>query len=284
MAGEVTTVVALVCASSADPIAHPWLLFQCTICSQLWRPSIWFLGWAAWRWASHLNPRGAVCCRAHAANQTRRWRLLTPGLTLTAGHTQPWEARAATERSRRNSILQVCARHRFPTSHTCRIRESVAHAHTYNPRSPPCFRFADGRAVLRSSVREFLASVAMEALDIPTTKALSLVTSGESVVRDQFYNGQPKVVLHPPSLTPWPCLSSFQLVCGGRVQREPGAVVCRVAPSFLRFGSLELQVSHQRLDQLKGLVDYLIAHHFPHLHHIVPDADRYVALHVWHSK
>ncbi|MGV8943654.1 protein adenylyltransferase SelO family protein, partial [Thermomonas sp.] len=67
----------------------------------------------------------------------------------------------------------------------------------------PYSRSADGRAVLRSSVREFLCSEAMHHLGIPTTRALSLVGTGEDVVRDMFYDGHP--------------------------QAEPGAVVCRVA-------------------------------------------------------
>ncbi|MCU0972986.1 MAG: protein adenylyltransferase SelO family protein, partial [Burkholderiales bacterium] len=78
----------------------------------------------------------------------------------------------------------------------------------------PYARRADGRAVLRSSVREFLCSEAMHHLGVPTTRALSLVATGEEVVRDMFYDGHPKV--------------------------EPGAVVCRVAPSFIRFGNFEL--------------------------------------------
>ena len=68
----------------------------------------------------------------------------------------------------------------------------------------PYSRRADGRAVLRSSIREFLCSEAMHHLGIPTTRALSLVTTGDSVVRDMFYDGNP---VH-----------------------EQGAVVCRVAP------------------------------------------------------
>ena len=75
-------------------------------------------------------------------------------------------------------------------------------------------RTADGRAVLRSSLREFLCSEAMHHLGIPTTRALSLVTTGQDVVRDVLYDGNPAP--------------------------EPGAICCRVAPSFLRIGSLEL--------------------------------------------
>ena len=55
----------------------------------------------------------------------------------------------------------------------------------------PYSRTADGRAVLRSSVREFLCSEAMHHLGVPTTRALSLVTTGDPVVRDMFYDGHP---------------------------------------------------------------------------------------------
>ena len=79
----------------------------------------------------------------------------------------------------------------------------------------PYSRRADGRAVLRSSVREFLCSEAMFHLGIPTTRALSLINTGEPVWRDLFYDGNG--------------------------QEEPGAVVCRVAPSFLRFGNFCLR-------------------------------------------
>ena len=97
----------------------------------------------------------------------------------------------------------------------------------------PYSRTADGRAVLRSSVREFVCSEAMHFLGVPTTRALSLVGTGEAVVRDMFYDGHPRP--------------------------EPGAIVCRVAPSFVRFGSF--QVMEPEL--LKPLADYVIREHFP---------------------
>ncbi|HUW35757.1 MAG TPA: protein adenylyltransferase SelO family protein, partial [Rhodocyclaceae bacterium] len=55
----------------------------------------------------------------------------------------------------------------------------------------PYSRGADGRAVLRSSIREFLCSEAMHHLGVPTTRALCLVATGEAVVRDMFYDGRP---------------------------------------------------------------------------------------------
>jgi uncharacterized protein YdiU (UPF0061 family) len=103
----------------------------------------------------------------------------------------------------------------------------------------PYARFADGRAVLRSSIREFLCSEAMHHLGVPTTRALSLVATGEDVVRDMFYDGHPKP--------------------------EPGAVVCRVAPSFLRFGHFELPASRGETDLVRRLADFAIRRDFPHL-------------------
>jgi uncharacterized protein YdiU (UPF0061 family) len=94
----------------------------------------------------------------------------------------------------------------------------------------PYSRTADGLAVLRSSVREYLCSEAMHALGVPTTRALSLVGTGELVIRDMFYDGNPR--------------------------QEPGAVVCRVAPSFLRFGNFQLPAARRDLDLLRRLVDY----------------------------
>ncbi len=103
----------------------------------------------------------------------------------------------------------------------------------------PYSRTADGLAVLRSSVREFLCSEAMHHLGVPTTRALSLITTGEPVIRDMFYDGNPKA--------------------------EPGAVVCRVAPSFTRFGNFQIFAAQQNIDLLKQLVDYTIRADFPHL-------------------
>ena len=103
----------------------------------------------------------------------------------------------------------------------------------------PYSRTADGLAVLRSSLREFLCSEAMFHLGVPTTRALSLVLTGEQVVRDMFYDGHP--------------------------QREPGAVVCRVAPSFTRFGNFQILATRGELDTLRLLVDHTIRTDFPHL-------------------
>jgi len=103
----------------------------------------------------------------------------------------------------------------------------------------PYSRNADGLAVLRSSIREFLCSEAMFHLGVPTTRALSLCATGDQVWRDMFYDGHPEY--------------------------EPGAVVCRVAPSFLRFGSFEIFAARNDLKTLKTLLDFTITTYFPHL-------------------
>ena len=103
----------------------------------------------------------------------------------------------------------------------------------------PYSRGADGRAVLRSSIREFLCSEAMHHLGIATTRALSLVATGDKVVRDMFYDGHPAA--------------------------EPGAIVCRVAPSFTRFGHFEILASRGELALLTQLIDFTISRDFPDL-------------------
>jgi serine/tyrosine/threonine adenylyltransferase len=114
----------------------------------------------------------------------------------------------------------------------------------------PYSRRADGRAVLRSSIREFLCSEAMHHLGVPTTRALSLVATGDTVIRDMFYDGNPEA--------------------------EPGAIVCRVAPTFLRFGNFELCASRGDVGLLKQLADYTLTHFFPELG--APSKEAYVAL------
>jgi uncharacterized protein YdiU (UPF0061 family) len=112
----------------------------------------------------------------------------------------------------------------------------------------PYSRTADGRAVLRSSIREFLCSEAMHHLGVPTTRALSVVTTGDAVVRDMFYNGN--------------------------AQEEPGAIVCRVAPSFIRFGNFEIFTARNDLALLAQLVDFTIARDYPHLASIADEMQR----------
>lgn len=103
----------------------------------------------------------------------------------------------------------------------------------------PYSRQADGRAVLRSSVREFLCSEAMHHLGVPTTRALSLVQTGDTVVRDMFYDGHPKA--------------------------EAGAVVCRVSPSFVRFGHFELPAARGDKELLEKLLHFVISTDRPDL-------------------
>ncbi|NJW51944.1 protein adenylyltransferase SelO [Salinimicrobium oceani] len=100
-------------------------------------------------------------------------------------------------------------------------------------------RHADGRAVLRSSVREYLMSEAMHHLGVPTTRALALVSTGDKVLRDMFYNGNPGY--------------------------EPGAIVTRVAPTFLRFGNFELLAAQREKDKLQQLISWTIDRYYPHL-------------------
>ena len=101
----------------------------------------------------------------------------------------------------------------------------------------PYSRQSDGLAVLRSSVREFICSEAMYHLGVPTTRALSLVLTGEKVWRDMFYDGNGAY--------------------------ESGAIVCRVAPSFTRFGNFQILSSRGDAPLLKQLVYFTIRTDFP---------------------
>ncbi|WP_036826065.1 protein adenylyltransferase SelO [Polaribacter sp. Hel1_85] len=103
----------------------------------------------------------------------------------------------------------------------------------------PYSRTADGLAVLRSSVREYLCAEAMFHLGVATTRSLSLSLSGDDVLRDVLYDGNPAY--------------------------EKGAIVSRISPSFLRFGNYEIFAARKDVKNLKVLVDYTIKHHFSHL-------------------
>lgn len=103
----------------------------------------------------------------------------------------------------------------------------------------PYSRHADGRAVLRSSVREYLMSEAMHHLGIPTTRALSLSLSGENVVRDLLYDGN--------------------------AAYEKGAVMTRTAPSFLRFGHFELISAQGETETLRELANFTLEKYFPEI-------------------
>ncbi len=96
----------------------------------------------------------------------------------------------------------------------------------------PYSRQGDGRAVLRSTIREYLCSEAMHGLGIATTRSLAMVDSQEEVFREQ---------------------------------PESGAVMARMAPSFIRFGSFELFASRGQQEQVKKLADFVISHYYSHI-------------------
>lgn len=106
----------------------------------------------------------------------------------------------------------------------------------------PYSRFADGRAVLRSSIREYLCSEAMHGLGVATTRALCLIDSKTQVYREEV---------------------------------EPGATVCRVAQSHIRFGSFEHFHYRNQPEAVKALADYVIERHFPES---VNDENRYLKM------
>ncbi|XP_059182952.1 protein adenylyltransferase SelO-like [Centropristis striata] len=112
----------------------------------------------------------------------------------------------------------------------------------------PYSRSGDGRAVIRSSVREFLCSEAMYFLGIPTSRAASLIVSDEPVIRDQFYNGN--------------------------VKTERGAVVLRLAKSWFRIGSLEILAQSGEIDLLRKLLNFVIDEHFSSI--TSEDPDKYL--------
>lgn len=106
----------------------------------------------------------------------------------------------------------------------------------------PFSRFSDGRAVIRSTVREYLCSEAMHALGIPSTCALCMLVSDEEVYRERL---------------------------------ERGALLVRMAPSHIRFGSFEVFFHRRQYAQLRQLADFVLANHFPELQSM---ADPYLAL------
>ncbi|WP_187477355.1 protein adenylyltransferase SelO [Amniculibacterium sp. G2-70] len=103
----------------------------------------------------------------------------------------------------------------------------------------PFSRAGDGRAVLRSTIREFLMSEALHHLKIPTTRGLSISLTGEQVIRDVLYNGNPKP--------------------------EPGAVMLRTAESFLRFGHFEWFSAQRDYETLEKLGLFCIENYYPEI-------------------
>jgi hypothetical protein len=106
----------------------------------------------------------------------------------------------------------------------------------------PFSRGSDGRAVIRSTVREYLCSEAMHALGIPTTRALAMLISAEDIYRERL---------------------------------ERGALLVRMAPSHIRFGSFEVFFHRRQYEQLKQLADFVLANHYPALQ---AEDDPYLAL------
>ena len=104
----------------------------------------------------------------------------------------------------------------------------------------PYSRMGDGRAVLRSTIRESLASEAMHALGIPTTRALSIVTSDTQIARETY---------------------------------EPGAMLMRIAQSHVRFGHFEHFYYRREPEKVRQLADFVIRHHWPQW---ADDADKYI--------
>lgn len=108
----------------------------------------------------------------------------------------------------------------------------------------PFSRDGDGRAVLRSTIREYLCCAAMQGLGIPTTQALCLVGSDDKVYREQV---------------------------------ETGAMLVRMAPSHVRFGTFEICYYRKQHEQLKVLADYVIEQHYPHLREAADQYARFFA-------
>ncbi len=106
----------------------------------------------------------------------------------------------------------------------------------------PYSRQGDGRAVIRSTIREYLCSEAMHGLGIPTTRALAMIGSDDEVYRERI---------------------------------EQGAMLTRLAPSHVRFGSFEVFFYRSQFDHIRTLADYVIAHHYPAL---TEAANPYLAL------
>jgi len=146
-------------------------------------------------------------------------------------------------------------------------------------RTPYC-RGADGRAVLRSSVREFLASEAMHHLGVRTTRAISLCVSGSLTADRPWYsnrNAKETPDLNDPRLSQFPMAFRKQLLeqlkqetrQPDMMQTESCAITCRVAPSFLRIGHVELfgrraaQGNQKAKSQLESLLGHALSREYP---------------------
>ena len=107
--------------------------------------------------------------------------------------------------------------------------ENIWELQTKGSGTTPFSRGADGRAVLRSSIREYLCSHAMASMGVPTTRALAIIGSNMPVYREQV---------------------------------ETAAVILRVAPSFIRFGSFEVFAARKQTQQLRQLIDFVITNYY----------------------
>ncbi|XP_061723132.1 protein adenylyltransferase SelO-like isoform X2 [Cydia pomonella] len=114
----------------------------------------------------------------------------------------------------------------------------------------PYSRVHDGRAVLRSALREMIACEACHFLGIPTVRAAGLVVSDEAVVRDVYFTGNPG--------------------------RERAAILLRLAECWFRFGSLEILARTGELAVLRQLADFIIKEHFPDIQ--LSDENRFIRL------
>lgn len=144
----------------------------------------------------------------------------------------------------------------------------------------PFSRSFDGRAVLRSSIREYLVSEAMYNLGVATTRALCVLGTGQTI-RRPWYSALSggKDLLDPPEKQGKENKENRWLEEGGGSRKgaegarqtpdvllqEPGAILCRVSPTFVRFGQLELFGQRNEMEELVQLTNYAILREFPHL-------------------
>jgi len=195
------------------------------------------------RFFTHLQPTPVAAPRWAARNETLRTELGWPATVFDDDHLQAFAGNALMLGSQ--PLATVYSGHQFGQwAGQLGDGRAIWLGEAQSAQGPqeiqlkgagrtPYSRGGDGRAVLRSSIREYLCSEAMHGLGIPTTRALSLVASPEPVRREET---------------------------------ESAAIVARVAPSFLRFGHFEHFAAKGDTDSLRTLADHAIAHHLPECH------------------
>ncbi|WP_322991293.1 protein adenylyltransferase SelO [Limnohabitans sp.] len=195
------------------------------------------------RFFTHLQPTPVAAPRWAARNETLRTELGWPATVFDDDHLQAFAGNALMLGSQ--PLATVYSGHQFGQwAGQLGDGRAIWLGEAQSAQGPqeiqlkgagrtPYSRGGDGRAVLRSSIREYLCSEAMHGLGIPTTRALSLVASPEPVRREET---------------------------------ESAAIVARVAPSFLRFGHFEHFAAIGDTDSLRTLADHAIAHHLPECH------------------